>query len=94
MGKLQGLFKIGIQRFRIEIMSSSHLLLSSLTIVNIKRGNSNIRNPVLASFATRLLPYRGLGSGIFRALKAWQDIEFENDRDGNQFKVTILRHAA
>ncbi|MDM8548233.1 putative DNA binding domain-containing protein [Candidatus Venteria ishoeyi] len=78
---------------RIEIISPGHLP-NNLTIANIKRGNSNIRNPVLASFATRLLPYRGLGSGISRALKAWSQIEFEDDREGNQFKVTIFRDLA
>jgi len=75
---------------RIEIISPGHLP-NNLTIDNIKHGNSNIRNPILASFATRLLPYRGLGSGILRALKAWSCIEFEDDRSGNQFKVTVFR---
>jgi len=73
---------------RIEIVSPGHLP-NNLTIANIKSGNSNIRNPILASYATRLLPYRGLGSGIIRALKAYPDITFQDDRDGNQFKVTI-----
>jgi len=49
----------------------------------------NIRNPILASFATKLLPYRGLGSGIRRALKAYPAIEFEDNKDGNWFKVVI-----
>jgi ATP-dependent DNA helicase RecG len=75
---------------RVEIVSPGHLP-NNLTIENIKSGNSNIRNPVLASFATKILPYRGLGSGIIRALKAYPHIFFENDRDGNLFKVTIWR---
>jgi ATP-dependent DNA helicase RecG len=75
---------------RIEIISPGHLP-NNLTIENIKRGNSNIRNPILASYATKILPYRGLGSGIIRALKAYPDIDFENDTDGNLFKVTIKR---
>ncbi|MFP4346850.1 MAG: RNA-binding domain-containing protein [Thermodesulfobacteriota bacterium] len=75
---------------RVEIISPGHLP-NNLTIENIKSGNSNIRNPVLASFATKILPYRGLGSGIIRALKAYPHIFFENDRDGNLFKVTIWR---
>jgi len=62
-----------------------------LTVENIKKGNSNIRNPILASYATKILPYRGLDSGIIRALKGYPDIEFENDHDGNLFKVTIKR---
>ena len=75
---------------RIEIISPGHLP-NNLTIENIKSGNSNIRNPILASYATKILPYRGLGSGIRRALKAYPDIEFFDDRDSNQFKVVIMR---
>lgn len=73
---------------RIEIISPGHLP-NNLTIENIKSGNSNIRNPILASFATKLLPYRGLGSGIRRALKAHPAIDFVDDRDGNSFKATV-----
>jgi hypothetical protein len=29
-----------------------------------------------------ILPYRGLGSGIKRALDAWPKIDFIDDRDG------------
>jgi ATP-dependent DNA helicase RecG len=75
---------------RVEIVSPGHLP-NHLTIENIKSGNSNIRNPILASFATKILPYRGLGSGIVRALKAYPHINFEDDKDGNIFKVTIWR---
>ncbi|MDX8414319.1 MAG: putative DNA binding domain-containing protein [Mariprofundales bacterium] len=73
---------------RIEIISPGHLP-NNLTIENIKSGNSNIRNPILASFATKMLPYRGLGSGIRRALKAYDKIEFIEERDGNSFQVII-----
>lgn len=75
---------------RIEIISPGNLP-NNLTVENIKKGNSNIRNPVLASFATKILPYRGLGSGILRSLKAYPHIDFEDDKAGNLFKVTIER---
>jgi ATP-dependent DNA helicase RecG len=75
---------------RVEIISPGPLP-NNLTVENIKSGNSNIRNPILASFATKILPYRGLGSGITRALKAYPNIQFEDDRDGNFFRVTIGR---
>ena len=75
---------------RIEIISPGHLP-NHLTVENIKKGISNIRNPILASFATRVLPYRGLGSGIRRALNAYPAIEFIDDREGNIFKVVIRR---
>lgn len=82
--------RIFIFRDRVEIISPGHLP-NNLTIDNIKRGNSNIRNPILASYATKILPYRGLGSGIIRALKVYPDIEFEDDHEGNQFKAVIKR---
>lgn len=75
---------------RIEIISPGHLP-NNLTIENIKNGNSNIRNPILASFATKLLPYRGLGNGIRRALKAYPAIDFINDNEGNLFTCIMHR---
>jgi ATP-dependent DNA helicase RecG len=75
---------------RIEIISPGNLP-NNLTIQNIKSGNSNIRNPILASFATKLLPYRGLGNGIRRAVKAYPDIDFFDDRESNLFKVVIKK---
>ena len=75
---------------RIEIVSPGHLP-NNLTIENIKMGNSNVRNPILASFAPKVFPYRGLGSGIKRAIKAYPDIEFIDDRAGNTFKAIIKR---
>ncbi|SMG46594.1 RNA-binding domain-containing protein [Dethiosulfovibrio salsuginis] len=75
---------------RIEIISPGHLP-NNLTVENIKAGNSNTRNPVLASFAYQILPYRGFGSGIIRALAQYPDIEFIDDREGNIFKCVILR---
>lgn len=75
---------------RIEIISPGHLP-NNLTIANIKTGNSNSRNPVLASFANQILPYRGYGSGILRALEKYPAIEFIDDREGNLFKCIIKR---
>lgn len=75
---------------RVEIISPGHLP-NNLTIENIKAGNSNMRNPILASFAAKLLPYRGLGSGLLRALRAWPRIELIDDRAGNLFKVIVAR---
>ncbi|MEI6927739.1 ATP-binding protein, partial [Klebsiella pneumoniae] len=75
---------------RVEIISPGHLP-NNLTIENIKAGNSNMRNPILASFAAKLLPYRGLGSGLLRALRAWPQIELIDDRAGNLFKAIVTR---
>ena len=60
----------------------------------IRTGNSIIRNPILASYIAKgLLPYRGLGSGVQRALDAWQNIDFVDDRDGCLFTATLHRRA-
>jgi ATP-dependent DNA helicase RecG len=76
---------------RIELISPGHLP-NHLTIPKIEAGNSNIRNPILASFAFKgILPYRGLGTGIRRAIADWPRISFVDDREGNQFKVIIYR---
>ncbi len=77
-------------RDRIEVISPGHLP-NSLNVDQVRTGVSNMRNPTLATHAARLLPYRGLGSGILRSLKAWPDVEFFDDREGNQFRVIIQR---
>ena len=54
----------------------------------------DIRNPILVSYIAKgLLPYRGLGSGIKRALEAWPEIDFTDDRDGCLFTATVHRKA-
>lgn len=85
--------RVFVFRDRVELISPGSLP-NNLTVENIKRGISNIRNPILASYATKILPYRGLGSGIIRALRAYPDINLDNDQDGNQFKVIIVRRTA
>jgi ATP-dependent DNA helicase RecG len=76
---------------RIEIISPGHLP-NNLTVEKIRSGISNIRNPILVSYAAKgLLPYKGLGSGIKRALEDWPDISFTDDREGSMFIVTVHR---
>ncbi|MFZ2423796.1 MAG: RNA-binding domain-containing protein, partial [Anaerolineae bacterium] len=76
---------------RIEIVSPGHLP-NNLTVAKIRTGNSIIRNPILVSYIAKgLLPYRGLGSGIKRALEDWPEIDFTDDRDGCLFTATVHR---
>jgi ATP-dependent DNA helicase RecG len=76
---------------RIEIVSPGHLP-NNLTVEKILAGNSNIRNPILVSYVAKgLLPYHGLGSGIARALDAWPQIDFTDDRGGCLFTATVHR---
>jgi len=52
----------------------------------------DIRNPILVSYSAKgILPYRGLGSGIKRAVEIWPEIEFIDDRDGCLFTATVHR---
>jgi len=61
---------------RIELISPGKLP-NSLTVEEIKYGNPVIRNNQIALFASRTLPYSGLGSGMRRALANQPDLELE-----------------
>ena len=76
---------------RIEIISPGNLP-NNLTVEKIRSGISNIRNPILVSYVAKgLLPYKGLGSGIKRALEDWPNISFNDDREGCMFIATVYR---
>ena len=75
---------------RIEIISPGKLP-NSLTVEEIKYGNPVIRNNQLAMFASRTLPYSGLGSGLRRAFAKQPNMELENDVEGEQFIVRFPR---
>jgi predicted HTH transcriptional regulator len=75
---------------RVELISPGALP-NNLTNENIRNGVSVMRNPLIASFGTKELPYRGLGTGIRRALAAVPDLELESDRNGNLFTARIPR---
>jgi ATP-dependent DNA helicase RecG len=78
---------------RVELISPG-MLPNNLTVENIRYGISIIRNPLIASFAIKELPYRGTGTGILRALKYVPDLEFESDRERNLFVARIPREIA
>jgi len=75
---------------RVEIISPGHLP-DSLTPEQLRTGTSNRRNKVLAEHAAHILPYRGLGTGIPRALHAWSKIDLLDERDANQFRAVLWR---
>lgn len=88
---IEGPVRVFVFADRIEITSPGHLP-NHLTVANIRAGNAVLRNPILASFVARgLLPYRGLGSGVRRALLAWPSTRLVDDRDGNTFTVILPR---
>ncbi|HCL13975.1 MAG TPA: transcriptional regulator, partial [Pseudomonas sp.] len=75
---------------RVEIASPGHLP-DSLSVEAIRQGRTNRRNPTLTEHAAQILPYRGLGSGIPRALREWPRIELIDDVAGNQFSALAWR---
>lgn len=80
--------KVFLFEDRIEIRSPGKLP-NSLTVEQIRRGLRRSRNVLLASFAPDLLNYRGIGSGVLRALKSWPSISWFNDTDGEEVVATI-----
>jgi ATP-dependent DNA helicase RecG len=77
---------------RVELISPGALP-NNLTIENIRNGVSVIRNPLIASFATKELPYRGIGTGILRALSLVPGLKLETDYDRNLFMARMARKA-
>lgn len=75
---------------RIEIVSPGSLP-NNLTVENIRMGNAVVRNNLLVSYGSKLMKYRGFGSGITRAIEAQPNIELINETDGEQFHVIIPR---
>lgn len=82
--------KIFVFDDRIEIRSPGKLP-NNLNEAQIRAGIRRSRNTILASLAPDVLPYRGIGSGILRSLKAWPHIEFVNNKEGEEFWVVIGR---
>jgi ATP-dependent DNA helicase RecG len=75
---------------RIEIISPGKLP-NSLTVEDVKYGNPVIRNNQIAMFASKTMPYSGLGSGLRRAFANQPDLELVNDIEGEQFIVRFPR---
>ncbi|MBR3731153.1 MAG: ATP-dependent DNA helicase RecG, partial [Spirochaetales bacterium] len=75
---------------RIEIISPGKLP-NSLTIENIKMGNAVVRNNLIVTFSSRMMKYRGIGTGIRRAIKEEPLTELINDTECDRFIVRIPR---
>ncbi|MBQ6772013.1 MAG: putative DNA binding domain-containing protein [Bacteroidales bacterium] len=75
---------------RVEIISPGALP-NSQTVEAIKMGNAVVRNNLINTFASKLMKYRGTGTGIRRSIKEQPNVEFFNDVSGEQFVVTIPR---
>lgn len=75
---------------RVEIVNPG-CVMGGHTIDEVKLGNSFARNPLMANFCAKTMPYRGLGSGIPRVLAEDSQVEFIDSKEGNQFTVRISR---
>ena len=75
---------------RVELTSPGSLP-NHLTIEMMKSGVSVARNPLIFTFATKEIPYRGLGSGIKRVLEIAPQVEFVSDGEANFFTAKIYR---
>ena len=87
---LQAPIRIMIFDNRVEIVSPGGLP-KGVSVESIQYGVTCQRNSLMASFCAKTMEYRGLGTGILRAVKEEQgNIRFENE-EGSQFKVIIAR---
>ena len=68
---------------RIEIVNPG-CLPDGQTIEEVMMGNSDPRNPQLAQFCSKTMPYRGLGSGIPRVMSENCDVELIDRPDGTE----------
>ena len=77
------------QQYQLDAVAAVNLP-NHLTVQKIRAGNSVIRNPVLASFGAKgVLPYRGLGTGIRRAIADWPAVDLIDDRDACTFTAIV-----
>ena len=77
---------------RIEIVSPGHLP-DGLNLEAVRQGQAHRRNPTLSEHAFRLLPYRGMGSGLAHALQQWPQTELHSEASDHQFRAVLRRPA-
>lgn len=75
---------------RVEIISPGTLP-NNQTVESIKLGSAVQRNNLISSFCSKIMDYRGLGSGIIRAYKAQKNIQLTNDKVRDSFIAVIPR---
>lgn len=75
---------------RVEIINPG-CIMGGHSIEEVMLCNSFARNPLIANFCAKTMPYRGLGSGIPRVLSEDSHVKFIDSKDGNLFTVCIYR---
>lgn len=74
---------------RVEIINPG-CIMGGHSIEEVMPCNSFARNPLMANFCAKTMPYRGLGSGIPRVLSEDSHVKFIDSKDGNLFTVLHL----
>lgn len=75
---------------RVEIINPG-CIMGGHSIEGVMLCNSFARNPLMANFCAKTMPYRGLGSGIPRVLSEDSHVKFIDSKDVNLFTVCIYR---
>lgn len=75
---------------RVEIINPG-CIMGGHSIEEVMLCNSFARNPLMANFCVKTMPYRGLGSDIPRVLSEDSHVKFIDSKDGNLFTVCIYR---
>ena len=65
---------------RVEIINPG-CIMGGHSIEEVMLGNSFARNPLMANFCAKTMPYRGLGSGIPRVLSEDSHVKFIDSKD-------------
>jgi len=93
---IQSNIRIFVFDNRVELINPGTLP-NTLTVESIKSGVHISRNPILLSHIKDIegIPYRGTGMGVKRMMKACEEdditVDFDNQIENNQFKVTFWR---
>jgi len=93
---IQSNIRIFVFDNRVELINPGTLP-NTLTVESIKSGVHISRNPILLSHIKDIegIPYRGTGMGVKRMMKACEKdditVDFDNQIENNQFKVTFWR---
>jgi ATP-dependent DNA helicase RecG len=82
--------KLFVFQNRVEIISPG-CLPNNLTEEQVKKGIRRTRNSIISSFAPYLMEYRGAGSGILRALKAYPHFDIKNEKENERVIIIINR---
>jgi len=82
--------KLFVFQNRLEIISPG-CLPNNLTEEQVKKGIRRTRNSIISSFVPYLMEYRGAGSGILSALKAYPHFDIKNEKENERVIIIINR---